>query len=299
LTTERLRLIGILVLLGVGWGATQPLSKIVVEGGTGHYALIFWQACISALFLGGVLVLRRRPVPLTADILKFALVVAGLGTVVPGYTFYRSIAHLPSGVMSLIIAAVPMLALPMAVVLGRDRLTPARLAGLVLGLCGVALIALPDSGLPDRAMVAWLPLAMVGPLCYALEANYVALHNDLKADAMQAMFLASLLAALLALPLVLWSGQWVDPVATWNWRYGVFILTSALNAVLYVAYVWLAGRAGAVFASQSSYVITGAGLVWAIVLLGERFSLWIYLALALLMCGLFLVSPRRQPGRSR
>ena len=148
-------------------------------------------------------------------------------------------------------------------------------------------------------MVAWLPLALVGPLCYALESNYVALHNDLKADAMQAMFLASLLAALLALPLVLWSGQWVDPVATWNWRYGVFILTSALNAVLYVAYVWLAGRAGAVFASQSSYVITGAGLVWAIVLLGERFSLWIYLALALLMCGLFLVSPRRQPGRIR
>ncbi len=288
----RLRLLGILVLLGIGWGATQPLSKIAVQGGAGHFALIFWQACIAAAFLGALLLIRRKPLPLTVETLRFALVVACLGTVIPGYTFYRSIAHLPSGIMSLIIAAVPMLALPMAVALGRDRLTGARLLGLLLGLAGVALIALPGSSLPDRSMILWLPLALVGPLCYAIEANYVALHNDLKADAIQAMFLASALAVLLSLPLVIGSGQWINPVTHWTWHNSVFILSSTLNAALYATYVWLAARAGAVFASQSSYVITGAGMVWAMLLLDETFSPWIYAALALLLGGLFLVSPR-------
>lgn len=292
----RLRLLGILVLLGIGWGATQPLSKIVVQGGAGHFALIFWQACIATVFLGAILLIRRKPLPLTPATLRFALVIACLGTVIPGYTFYRSIAHLPSGIMSLIIAAVPMLALPMAVALGRDRLTPQRLAGLLLGLCGVALVALPGSSLPDRSMTLWLPVALVGPLCYAIEANYVALRNDLKADAIQAMFLASILAAMLSLPLVLGSGQWINPLANWTHHNSVFVLSSTLNAALYATYVWLASRAGAVFASQSSYVITGAGMVWAMVLLGERFSPWIYAALAVLLCGIFLVTPRHQPA---
>lgn len=284
----------ILVLLGVGWGATQPLSKIAVQGGAGHFALIFWQACIATTFLGTILLLRRRPLPLTPATLRFALIVACLGTVIPGYTFYRSIAHLPSGIMSLIIAAVPMLALPMAVALGRDRLTPTRLAGLLLGLCAVALIALPGSSLPDRSMLLWLPLALVGPLCYAVEANYVALRSDLGADAIQAMFLASLFAAILALPLMLGSDQWINPLANWTYHSSVFVLSSTLNAALYATYVWLAARAGAVFASQSSYVITGTGMIWAMVLLGERFSPWVYAALAVLFCGLFLVTPRHQ-----
>lgn len=289
-------MLGILVLLGIGWGATQPLSKIAVQGGAGHFALIFWQACIASVFLGAVLMIRPRPLPLTPATLRFALIVACLGTVIPGYTFYRSIAHLPAGIMSLIIAAVPMLAMPMAVALGRDRLTPTRLAGLLLGLSGVALIALPGSSLPDPSMILWLPLALVGPLCYAVEANYVALRNDLEADAIQAMFLASVFAAFLSLPLVLGSGQWINPLENWTYHSNAFVLSSVLNAALYATYVWLASRAGAVFASQSSYVITGAGMIWAMVLLGERFSPWVYAALAVLMCGLFLVTPRHHPA---
>lgn len=289
-------MLGILVLLGIGWGATQPLSKIAVQGGAGHFALIFWQACIASVFLGAVLMIRPRPLPLTPATLRFALIVACLGTVIPGYTFYRSIAHLPAGIMSLIIAAVPMLAMPMAVALGRDRLTPTRLAGLLLGLSGVALIALPGSSLPDPSMILWLPLALVGPLCYAVEANYVALRNDLEADAIQAMFLASVFAAILSLPLVLGSGQWINPLENWTYHNNAFVLSSVLNAALYATYVWLASRAGAVFASQSSYVITGAGMIWAMVLLGERFSPWVYAALAVLMCGLFLVTPRHHPA---
>ena len=50
-----------------------------------------------------------------------------------------------------------------------------------------------------------------------------------------------------------------------------------------------------VFASQIAYVVTLGGVFLSAVLLGERYSPWVYLSLVLMIGGLFLVQPR-QPG---
>ena len=38
------------------------------------------------------------------------------------------------------------------------------------------------------------------------------------------------------------------------------------------------------------------GVIWAMLILDERYSLWVWGALALLFVGLFLVHPRRNRG---
>ena len=40
-------LVALLVLLGIGWGVTQPLAKIAVSDGYRHFGLVFWQLAIS------------------------------------------------------------------------------------------------------------------------------------------------------------------------------------------------------------------------------------------------------------
>ncbi len=65
---------------------------------------------------------------------------------------------------------------------------------------------------------------------------------------------------------------------------------------MYVGYVWLARAAGAVFAAQVGYVVTIAGVCWAMVLLGERFSPLVCAATAILLVGLALVQPRARPA---
>ena len=72
------------------------------------------------------------------------------------------------------------------------------------------------------------------------------------------------------------------------------VLSSVLHGVIYATYVGLAARAGAVFATQTSYIVTASGLCWSMLLLGERFSQWIWLALAVMLVGLSLVKPRAQ-----
>jgi len=49
---------------------------------------------------------------------------------------------------------------------------------------------------------------------------------------------------------------------------------------------------GPVFASQSAYIITLAGVAWGMVLFGERHSVYIWAALALVLAGSALVTPR-------
>ena len=175
-----------------------------------------------------------------------------------------------------------------------DRFSWRKAAGLALGLLGVLLIAVPQTSLPDRAMVAFLPVAMVGPLFYALENTYVARTGMAGMDAVQAMFGASLAGLILCVPMMLAMGHWFAmplPPGRAEWA---LILSSALHALIYSAYVWLAARAGSVFASQCSYIVTAAGLLWATLLLGERFSPWVWAAVAVMLLGLSLVQPRNR-----
>ncbi len=283
--------VAVLLWLGIGWGSTHPLGKIATETGHAPFGLIFWQQVVMVLVLGAIALVRRKGMLMTAPALRFYVIVAVLGTVIPNGTFYASVVHLPSGIMSIVIAMIPMLAFPMALALGMDRFSTLRLVGLAMGLLGVGLLAAPGAALPEPAMLAWLPVALIGPLFYAMEATYVAHRGTLGMDALQAMLGASLMGLILCIPLMLALDQGYSP-----WPLGrddlALALSSALHALLYASYVWLAATAGGVFAAQSSYLVTAAGMIWAMVLLGERPSATVWLAVAVMLTGVALVQPR-------
>jgi len=289
---SRSGMITLLLILGVGWGATQPLGKLATSTGYPPFGLIFWQLVICTVVLGSLSLVRGRGLIFTRASLRFYVVVALLGTLVPNATFYISVARLPAGIMSILISTVPLLAFPMALMLGIDRFSVPRLLGLCLGLCGVLLIALPKASLPDPAMAAFLPFALIGPLFYAMEGTYVARFGTAGMDALQAMFGASLVGLVMCLPVVLALDQWFVPALPFGPAEWGLLLSSALHGLLYATYVWLAARAGAVFAAQASYIVTASGLFWSMILLGERFSSWVWLALVVMLAGLAMVQPR-------
>ncbi len=289
---EQIGLLAFLLLLGAGWGATQTLSKIAVSSGHQPMGLIFWQLLIGAVLLGAIQIWRGRRLSTHRRAFALYLIIALVGTLLPNSASYAAAVHLPAGILSITIALVPMMAFPLALALGVDRFGWARLAGLGLGMTGVVLIALPEASLPDPAMVAWLPLALVAPFFYAVEGNYVAKWGTAGCGAIEVLLGASIVGAMIALPLALASGQWINPAAGIGAPEAALATSSVIHALAYAGYVWLIGRAGAVFAAQVAYVVTGTGVLWAMGLLGETYSGWVWLALAALMAGLFLVQPR-------
>jgi drug/metabolite transporter (DMT)-like permease len=141
-------------------------------------------------------------------------------------------------------------------------------------------------------MVAWLPIALIAPFFYAVEGNYVAKWGTAGCGAIEVLLGASIVGAVIALPLALISGQWIDPLVGFGTPEAALVASSVIHALAYTGYVWVIGRAGAVFAAQVAYLVTGTGVLWAIGLLGESYSAWVWLALAAMMAGLFLVQPR-------
>jgi drug/metabolite transporter (DMT)-like permease len=167
-----------------------------------------------------------------------------------------------------------------------------RLTGLLLGLSGVLMLVLPQSSLPDRAMLAFLPVAMIGPLFYAIENTYVARTGLAGMDPLQAMFGTQVVALVLCVPAMAVTDQWTALPLPLGKPEAALIASSALHALLYATFVWLAAKTGAVFASQSSYVTTATGMVAAMLLLGERFSPWVFAAAAVMLCGVAMVRPK-------
>lgn len=285
-----------LLACGTAWGTTQSFSKIAVSTGHGHFALIFWQLVVGVLLLGPMALLSG-PVRIGRAQIGWAVLIAMIGTILPNTSFYISIARLPAGIMSILIATVPLIAFPLAVLLGADRFSVMRLLGLMCGIAGVALIALPGTSLPDAAMAAFLPVAMIGPLFYAVEGLVVSRVGTAGMNAVAAMALVSAVGAVIMLPVVLATGQWFDPFPLGRPELAL-IASSSAHALAYAGYVWLAGRSGAVFAAQTGYIVTGTGVLWAMVILGERFAPTVWAALAVMLAGLALVQPRPSLQRS-
>lgn len=288
----RAALFGMLVLAGAAWGAGMPLAKIAVTAGYRHFGIIFWQMVIGAAVLGAILAWQGRRVPVTRATFPRFVVIALIGTVVPNAAGYEAVRHLPSGLLAVILSVVPLIAFPVALALGTDRFTKMRLGGLALGLCGVLLIILPDASLPNPAAMVWLPLALVAPFCYAVEGNVVAKWGLGGMDPLQLMFGASVFGACLVLPLALATGQFIDPRPPYILADFAIVGAALLNIFAYTTYVWLVGRAGPSFAVQVAYLVTGFGVFWAMLILGERFSLWVWAAMVVLMAGIALVQPR-------
>lgn len=286
----------ILVFCGAAWGITQPFAKIAVTEGYRHFGIIFWQFALGAMVLGAINLLRRRPLPYEGRHLAFYVIIALIGTLLPNSASYTAAIHLPSGIMSIVLSLIPMLAFPIALALGLDRFSALRLLGLVLGLIAIILIAAPESSLPDRSMVWWLPLALVAPMFYAFEGNFVARYGTEGLDAIQVLLGASLVGMVMATPLAVMTGQFIAPIRPLGMAEWAIIGSSLAHAAAYTTYVWLVTRAGSVFAAQVSYLVTGFGILWAKLILGETYSPWVWGALVLMLAGLALVQPRKPPA---
>lgn len=280
----------VLAASGLGWGLTMPLLKIAASAGYPALTLLLWQNLLMAGLAAALRLATRRPWPKLGGDWPAVLAVSVLGTVLPGYFTFLTAGELPVGVRAIILAMVPICALPIALLLGQERFALPRLAGLTLGLMAIALLVLPGAtgGPVPPHMVL---LAAVSPLSYALEANVLS-RRSANLDPLGLLLGASILSVILTLPLAAATGALIAPRG-FGLSEQALLATSPINLLAYVAYVWLAARTGAVFASQIGYVVTIAGVFWGALLLGEGLGPVVWLSLGLMFAGISLVRPRQ------
>ena len=280
-----------LIFIGVSWGLAVPLTKIAVSGGYQPFGLIFWQMVIGAIVLGVINAVRRRPLPMHGKVIFFYIAFALIGTVIPNGASFKAYAVLPAGVMSLLLSLIPMMAFPIALILGLDRFSVKRTVGLLLGFMAILLIVGMPDALPDAAMLAYVPLGLLASLMYAFEGNFVARFGTGGVGPLQLLLGASIVGAMITAPISWFMGQWINPIHIWGMADLALIASALIHTVVYTLYVTIVRTYGPVFSVQVSYVVTAAGLGWAMLILGERYSGPIWLALGVMFVGIYLVSP--------
>ena len=283
----------ILIILGLGWGLSFTLGKIAITAGGTPIGLTFWQSLFSGLILLAYVFFRHGKIIIPKTMFLPIIIITFLSVVIPNIIFYACIEHLDAGVLSISVSVIPLFTYLIAMGLRMDRFKIRRVLGLITGFCALLILILPENSLPDKRDIPWVLLALNCALCYALENIYIdrlALQNF---GPIRLVCAVSFVSAIITFLLSLVMDQFfmLQPTNLY-----LFISTLGLgfiSATAYSIFIYLIGRAGSVFSSQVGYLVTFFGVVWGIIILGESHSVFVWLSLAMIMLGIFLVQPKQ------
>ena len=281
--------------VGITWGVTFSLARIAAEAGAHPIGLAFWQAAGGALVLLPVCLYRKALPRINWQNCKRFLVIALAGTAVPGTLLFYAASRVPSGILAITVSLIPMLTYVFALILGIDNYANRRFIGIVLGFGAILLLSLPDSSLPDPGMVKWMLLALLASVFYTIENIYVDISIPQGTDLVALLAGGLCVAALLLAPIASSQAAFVMlqyPFTEVEWA---IIAMAFVSSTAYTLFLYMVKKSGSVFASLVGYVITLAGVFWGMLFFGESHSIWVWAALATMLVGMAMVTPREKP----
>jgi drug/metabolite transporter (DMT)-like permease len=270
-----------LALLGAIWGASFLFVRIVSPA-IGPLLT----ADLRMLVAGVALVIWFRLIGFDAQWGRWLREYAIVGLLTSGIPFllyaYGALS-LTAGQMSVINATSPMWGALMAAVLLGERLKPRRIAGLALGIAGVALIARPRGEALHLLPVA----ACLGAAwCYGFTAAY--LKRWARAAPAKGMAVGTQLSAgLILLP---FAALWPPAGAPTLFIVAcVLALGLVCGAVAYLLYFRLIHDVGPAGALTVTYLVPLFGMLWGALFLGEALTPAMLAGAALVILGTVFV----------
>jgi drug/metabolite transporter (DMT)-like permease len=277
-----------LLLLGAIWGASFLFQRVSAHD-FGSFALVEVR-----LFLGALVLIPFFWQVRAQFTLRLWLRLAGiaiLNSAVPFVLFAWAAQRAPAGIGAIANATTVMFTALVALVLYGEPISARRTVGLIAGFVGVVVLA---SG--KMAGVSVWPAALAGTcasLFYGFGANLI--RRQLVGLPPAAVASATLFcAAVLVSPLAL--ATWPStPIPALSWLCAV-LLGVVCTGIAYALYYRLITRIGAPRASTVTYLVPLFAVVWAWIVLGERLTVTMAIASALILGGVAL---SQQWGNSR
>ena len=292
--TGKVLAVTLLLFMGITWGGSLSLSKLATIHGGHPIGLAFWQTTASGILLFALSLVFGHLPPLKWNVLRFNLVCGITGIGLPALGLFWSAKHLPAGVVAIAFASMPLLTYALSALLKVERLEVARVIGVAIGLCAVLLLVLPEGSLPEPDKAPWVLVALAASVSMSIENVFIAARRPAGLADLPLSCGRQLAGALALAPLALGLGKPVPLLVPWGPLQWSATGTAIASAAAYTTLLYVIRTSGAVFASQTAYVITLAGVFWGMVIFGERHSVFIWAALALMLTGLMLVLPRRR-----
>jgi drug/metabolite transporter (DMT)-like permease len=281
----------LLILLSIIWGGGFVLAKIAV-GALPPFTVVLGRVVIAAAVLHLLVLATGRRMPADLGLWRDFLVMGLLNNAIPFSLIFWGQQEIGSGLAAILNAATPLFTVLVAQAFTSDeKASPAKLAGVVLGMIGVALmIGLDFAAGLGRHLPA--ELAVVGAtISYAFAGVFGRRFRGQPPLVVAAGQLSG--SALLILPMALLVDRsWTLPLpgsGTWAALIGLAVFSTALA---YVIFFRILARAGATNLLLVTFLIPVSALLLGIAFLGETLSRHHLAGMALIGLGLAAIDGR-------
>lgn len=281
-----------LLPLWILWGATYLGIALLLESmpglmGNGSRFLV------AGLILGIGLVIVRGPRVLALTRRQLRSVVT-MGVMILGVGIGMvSLAerYVPSGIAALIVSITPLLIVLLRIRAG-ERPSRLTLAGVAVGLVGLALMLLPGGTVPvtgtDLDVVIWSIGLVVGSISWAYfswRSSSYDLPRNLLTTTVYELLVAGVFLTLIGF---LTGERWsFATVTTGSWIGWAYLVVASLIA--YASYVWLLENAPISLTSTYAYVNPVVAVILGAIIISEPVSLDVILGLTIVVGGVALV----------
>jgi len=281
----------LIFLLALIWGATFLFAELALVELSPLW-LVLLRVGIAALVLAVVVRLQGVRVTLTPVLLLSFLAMGLLNNVVPFTLIFWSQTMIDSSLAAILNATMPFWTVLLAHLATRDeRMTPAKLTGILLGIAGVAVMIGPSALAGLGAAVLPQVAILLATFSYSLAILFGRRFRGLPPIAVALGQLSA--SALVMLVLVLASQPVpallaLSPV-TWA---AVLALAVVGTGLAYILYFSILASAGATNLSLVTLLIPVTAVILGGAVLGERLTLPEFAGMFLILLGLAVIDGR-------
>jgi drug/metabolite transporter (DMT)-like permease len=260
---------------------------------------------VGALLLLWPLLLWQRQARQMANHIPMLLLSGLISCVLPFLGFSQAARGLPAGLLSILNATTPLWGALVGWVWARERLSPAAMAGLLVGLSGVVLLAADRTHVDSALAHGAVALALGCTLTYAIAIHHTRRYlSELPALSVSTGCLSAA-ALILVVPAWMLGPQpvatlpspptvWAEvPHITWVALLGLAVLCTG---VAYLMFYRLLARVGPTRAMTVTFLIPVFGMLWGWLFLDEEVTWSMLAGTAVILLGTLLsnglLSPR-------
>ncbi|MFO1151533.1 MAG: DMT family transporter [Alsobacter sp.] len=288
-----------LVALSLIWGCSFLFSKVAVAD-IPPFSLVFGRVALASLCLLAVLRAIRVAVPAGLPVWRDFLGMGLLNNIIPFSLIFWGQTQIGAGLSSILNATTPLFTVLVANALTTDeKLTPPRLAGVLLGFAGVAVMLGPELlASLDRHVAAELA-CLAAAVSYAFSSVFGRRFARMGVKPAQAAFGQLSASSLVMLPVVLLADRpWTLPMphaVSWAALVALGVLCTAFA---YLIFFRILGGAGATNIMLVTFLIPPSAILLGALVLGERLGARDVAGMALVALGLAAID-RRGPALAR
>ena len=276
--------------LGLIWGSSFLWIKIALDN-VGPFTLVAWRLLIGVAGLALVVLFRRPTFPRGRRIYGLLALLGVTNTALPFLLISWGEQSIDSAVASILNGTVPLFAMVFAhFALQDDRMTRARVAGLILGFLGVIVLMSGDL-VPGEVRTGGLGqlAVLVASILYAFSTVFARKNLHGLSPVVQSF------VPLVVADLFIWTGAVaieapvLAPTSGLTW-FALVWLGLLGSCVAYLLLFTLLHRVGPTRTTMVTYVFPVVGLILGIVFLQEPVTASLLIGAAMVVAGILVVN---------